>query len=507
MISRRALVGGFLAGGVGMASAAVVGNQPAGRSIFSQGLNGEPGPLAIPDMLSGTVEDGVRVFDLNMQKGISHFFDNADTRTLGINGSYLGPALKMRAGETVRINVSNNIGETSTLHWHGLHLPARADGGPHQTIANGNTWSPQFEVRQNAAMFWYHSHMVPRTGPQVYQGLAGLIFVEDEHSGNIGLPGEYGVDDIPLVLQDRRFGRDGSLEYMSAMQDRMMGMKGDRLLVNGTINPYFVARSDSLRLRILNGSNSRIYQLAFSDGRSFVQTGSDGGLLPVPVRMNSIILAPGERIDIVVDLSDGRHVTLQSTTPSLGAAGGGGMMGGGMMGGIMGALMGERADFDVLDIRPDAGRRRAVVLPERLLNLAAPDPANAVRTRRFVLGMGMMMMGGGEMSINGRPMDMSRIDEVVRVGTEEVWVIENPTMLPHPFHIHDVQFRIIDINGRPPAPGEAGLKDTVLIAPGGRVRLLLSFKDYSDPDSPYMYHCHNLEHEDAGMMGQFTVVS
>ena len=116
-------------------------------------------------------------------------------------------------------------------------------------------------------------------------------------------------------------------------------------------------------------------------------------------------------------------------------------------------------------------------------------------------------MGGGEMTINGRSMDMNRVDETVRIGTKEVWIIENPTMIPHPFHIHDVQFRILDRNGSPPLPGETGLKDTVVVPPRERVRLLLQFADYADPDRPYMYHCHNLEHEDAGMMGQFTVVS
>jgi FtsP/CotA-like multicopper oxidase with cupredoxin domain len=160
----------------------------------------------------------------------------------------------------------------------------------------------------------------------------------------------------------------------------------------------------------------------------------------------------------------------------------------------------------VLEIRPDENRTKSKTIPRRLVSLAKPDPSTAVRTRIFSLGMGMMM-GGGGMTINNRAMDMNRIDEVVRVGTSEIWIIENPTMQAHPFHIHDVQFRILDRNGAAPSLGEQGLKDTVVVNPRERVKLLLSFADYTDPDRPYMYHCHILEHEDAGMMGQFTVVS
>jgi len=498
MISRRAVLAALLVGGTGLSTAGVLTNRYTRRWIFGQSaFAAKPKPLAIPKNLSGEIRNGTRTFDLELQKGVSRFFDEVDTPTLGINGAYLGPTLRMRAGESVQINVANNIGETSTLHWHGFHLPARSDGGPHQVIAENEIWSPQFTVKQRASMFWYHSHMMPRTGPQVYHGLAGLILVEDEQAGNLSLPQDYGVDDIPVILQDRRFSNSGSFEYASSMHDRMMGMKGNTLLVNGTINPTFIARTDTLRLRFLNGSNSRMYTLGFNDRRQFYQISSDGGLLQNPVATNTITLGPAERADIIVDLSDGKPVMLQSTTPSFG-----GMMGGGMMN----MMMGEQSDFDVLQILPDENRKRAIVLPKKLTNLKTPDPTTAVQTRKFTLGMGMMM-GNGEMTINNRSMDMNRIDETVRVGTQEIWIIENPTMMPHPFHIHDVQFRIIDRNGAPPQPGETGLKDTVIVPPRGRVHLLLRFADYTDPDRPYMYHCHNLEHEDAGMMGQFTVVS
>lgn len=420
------------------------------------------------------------MYDLNLQKGTTQFYEGLNAPTLGINGSYLGPTLKMRDGDTVRLNVTNRLGESSTLHWHGFHLPARADGGPHQIIQDGATWSPQFEVKQRASMFWYHSHLPPVTGPQVYQGLAGAIYVEDEEVGRLDLPSEYGVDDIPLVLQDRTFDDEGSLLYSGMM----MGVMGNVLLVNGGLNPYFEAKTQKLRLRILNGSNARFYSLGFSDDRTFSQIGTDGGLLERPLEVSRITLAPGERAQVIVDVSDGRPAVLRSFPSGSG---------------VMGVMTGVEQTFEVLRIQPDLGRERAAPLPSRLVTLDSPDPAQAIATRQFVLGNGM--------TINGKRMDRSRIDETVRMGDTEIWEISNASTLPHPFHVHDVQFRILDRNGSPPAPGEMGLKDTVVAYPGERVRVLLRFTDYSDPDLPYMYHCHNLEHEDTGMMGQFVVTA
>jgi FtsP/CotA-like multicopper oxidase with cupredoxin domain len=500
MISRRTTLAGLLAGGAGLATAGVLTNRYTQRWIFgAPAFAAEPRSLVIPKAMTGEVRNGVRTYDLSLQKGVSQFFDGVNTPTLGINGTYLGPTLKMRAGENVQMNVTNKIGEPSTLHWHGLHLPARADGGPHQVIPDGETWSPAFTVKQRASMFWYHSHMVPRTGPQVYQGLAGLVYVDDEETSRLNLPSDYGVDDIPLVLQDRTFNTDGYFLYSTSMPSVMMGMRGNVLLVNGTVRPYFEARTTKVRLRLLNGSNARFYTIGFDDGRIFQQIGSDGGLLERPFETAKITLAPAERAQIIVDLSDGQPVRLRTfATPNSDMMGGGGMMG---------RMMGDDLTFEILDIRPDAQRAKSPVIPGSLISLARPEPAQAVRTRRFVMQMGGMMMRGGSFTINGKTMDMNRIDETVRVDTTEIWQVENTSMMSHPLHIHDVQFRILDRNGVSPTPGEMGLKDTVVVAPNERVRLLLSFSDYVDPDRPYMYHCHILEHEDAGMMGQFVVKS
>ena len=476
----------------------------AQNSLFSADGVGA-NPLAIPELNQGIVEQGERVFRLLISAGQKEFVPGVVSPTIGINAPYLGPTLEMRRGERVRLHVDNGLDDGATVHWHGFELPAAADGGPHQLIRPGARWSPSFEVRQRASLYWYHSHLHRGTGPQVYAGLAAPIYVRDDEEDALDLPSEYGVDDIPLIVQDRVLDNSGKLLYSQNMHAQMMGVRGDRLYVNGTQNAVFDARTGLLRLRILNGSNARFYDFSLSGGQTMQIIASDGGLLERPHAVRSLRLAPGERAQILVDLSEGRPLSLVATSPdnSMGMMGGdgGGMMGGGMMG--------RRRDdtemdepFRVLDIRPsDSSRRKN--LPPQLAALPALDPSLAVRTRRFVLDMGMM---GGGMSINGASMDMNVINERVPVGQWEIWEIANASMMAHPFHIHNAQFRVIDRNGRTPPPLETGYKDTVIVDPREQVRLLLRFEEHTDPDLPYMYHCHILEHEDAGMMGQFVVV-
>ena len=541
MIDRRSILGGAVLGAGAFGIAAFTGRDLlTGRNATLASATARS-QLRIPPLYSGERKSGERVFDLNLRHGVSRFFEGIETPTIGINQSYLGPTLELNAGDTVRMNVTSDLPETATVHWHGFHLPARADGGPHQPIGPGGSWTARFDVRQRASMFWYHSHAHRRSGPQVYQGLAGMIYVRDNASEALDLPNDYGVDDIPLIVQDRAFASDGSFIYSTRMHNVMMGMMGDTMLVNGVVEPVFEAKSDRLRLRLVNGSNARFYRFGFDDGRSFHQIGTDGGLLAAPLPTDNVVLAPGERAQVIVDVSDGRPVSLLADGLEIMGMGmgnmgrrmrgsgrmresdgpmGNWMMGerggrGGMMGererrdGMMGGMMDERRQFTVLDIRPAEGRTKAIVMPRRLATLPRIDPGDAVRTRHFVLdmGMGMRMMRGGGFTINGKSMDMQRIDETVRVDTTEIWQVENASMMAHPFHIHDVQFRILDRNGRAPDAAEQGLKDTVVVYPGETVRLLLRFEDYTDPDLPYMYHCHILEHEDAGMMGQFTVTA
>ena len=461
--------------------------------------------LAIPKLDQGIIEQGERAFRLSISAGQKEFSPGVASHTIGVNAPYLGPTLEMRRGERVRVHLDNGLDEGATVHWHGFELPAAADGGPHQLIRPGERWSPSFEVRQRASLYWYHSHLHRGTGPQVYAGLAAPIYVRDDEEDALDLPSEYGVDDIPLIVQDRLLDSSGKLLYPQNMHAQMMGVRGDRLYVNGTQNAVFDARTGLLRLRILNGSNARFYDFSLSGGQTMQIIASDGGLLDRPHAVRSLRLAPGERAQILVDLSEGRPLSLLATSPdnSMGMMGnGGGMMGGGMMG--------RRRDdartdepFRILDIRPSGSSPRRN-LPPQLAALPALDPSLAVRTRRFVLDMGMM---GGGMSINGASMDMNVINERVPVGQWEIWEIANASMMAHPFHIHNVQFRVIDRDGHAPPPLETGFKDTVIVNPREQVRVLLRFEEHSDPDTPYMYHCHILEHEDAGMMGQFVVVN
>jgi FtsP/CotA-like multicopper oxidase with cupredoxin domain len=483
-MSRRTLL---MSGGAALGVAALGGYMLYPGQLMAASDLSHNKPLAIPAQDMGKMVDGVRVFDLGLQKGVSNFFDGLDTDTMGINGAYLGPVLRMRSGEDTRLNVTNNLGEASTLHWHGFNLPARMDGGPHQQIEDGETWSPQFPIRDKAATMWFHSHLFHGTATQVWAGVAGMAIIDDAESDALALPRDYGVDDIPVVLQDRGFRKNGQMPYRPGMQSRMMGMIGNFPIVNGVIAPYLDVTRTLVRLRILNGSNASIYQLQFSDGRAFDQIASDGGLLNAPAKMNRLQLAPGERAEIVVDVSGGKPFRLVNRPASRG-----GMMGGG----------GAPA-FSFLEIRPAGTLATSAQLPAKLASLPAPDTSAVKRTRKFELQMGMM---GSGFRINGREMKMDVINEVVKKGEAEIWEVSSNGMLPHPFHVHNTQYRVLSRNGRPPAPNEAGLKDTVVVNPGEVVRILVRFDTYTDAKRPYMYHCHILEHEDGGMMGQFTVV-
>lgn len=448
--------------------------------------------LPIPPLDTGEVDaDGVRRFALRMAPGTAELVRGLRTPTLGYEGAVLGPTLRLRQGERVRIAVTNALGEPATTHWHGLHVPPAMDGNPHQTFDHGETWTAVFQVRNPACTAWYHPHTAGRTGEQVYRGLAGLLLVEDVHSDGSGLPTDYGVDDIPLVIQDRRLGSDGRLRYLEDMRDRQ-GMKGDRFLVNGRERPRLRLPAQRVRLRILNGSNARFYHLGFEDGRSFQVIASDNGLLPRPVRVNRLLVAPAERYEIVVDLSEdqGRSLWLRSysseAVPALYAAPG-----------MSDAY--DRSTFDLLRLDVDRPAVHRPQVPERLNTVEALTP-NAP-DRLFTLEVTR-----GVFTINGKAMDMERIDERVRFGAVEVWEIRNNHGMAHPFHVHGVPFLVLSRDGAGPAAVERGWKDTVLVRPFETVRIVARFAGFADPEVPYMYHCHILEHEDRAMMGQFLVV-
>ncbi|MCL5997992.1 MAG: multicopper oxidase domain-containing protein [Chloroflexi bacterium] len=469
-------------------------------------------------------------------------------------GSYLGPVIRASKGQRVRVQFINDLpdkAERSIIHWHGLHLPERMDAHPRYAVDPGQTYTYEFEVVDRAGTYWFHPHPDMLTARQVYMGLAGLFLVSDEEEAAAKLPaGDY---DIPLILQDRRFDPNNQFVYTAAggmqgmegmgdMTDRIMGFLGDRILVNGKLDFSLPAATRVYRLRLLNGSNSRIYKLAWDDGTPLTAIGTDGGLLEKPVQRPYVTIAPGERVELWADFS-GRKVGDELTLLSLafngaeGAGAGDGMAAGhtmtgakgtgvamgGMMGGMgKGQALPLGAPFPVLKVRVVRQEQETLKRPTQLSRLNGyrlEDAVNRDKPRLFNLSMQNMVW-----KINGRTFEMEGVTdgETAKLDTMEVWEFINqtnpgemmdPMGMAHPFHIHGVQFRIIDRQVLPElAAGwssvregyvDDGWKDTFLLMPGERVKLLLKFKDFP---GLFVYHCHNLEHEDGGMMRNYRVV-
>lgn len=434
-------------------------------------------PLAIPPLAESQVVDGIRIFDLRLQEGVTDF-GHGRTPTWGINGPYLGPTLRAERGEQVRVRVRNDLPEETSLHWHGMHLPAEMDGGPHQPIAAGGTWEPGWRIDQAAATLWYHPHPHGETARHVYRGLAGMFLLDDPVEARLALPDTYGVDDIPLILQDKKFHQDGSLDEEPALI-QSAGLTGDTIVVNGTVGPYLDVSTELVRLRVLNASNARPYTLELDDGSGFHVIASDGGLLGAPVRLTSLQLSVGERAELVVALQAGERRILRSG-PSDTAD----------------RLAGGADRVDLLELRAAAELSPSPSLPSVLVDQPGLDESVATRNRTFELS---------GFSINGRPMDMGRIDHTSTLGDTEIWEVTNADGGSHNFHVHDVQFQVLSINGEPPPPHLAGQKDTIWIRPQETIRLIMKFEDYTSTRWPFMFHCHTLRHEDLGMMGQFLV--
>ncbi|MFQ5617141.1 MAG: multicopper oxidase family protein, partial [Anaerolineales bacterium] len=421
-----------------------------------------------------------------------------------LEGTYLGPIIRVRRGQRVLIRFTHELPEKSIVHWHGLHVPEVMDGHPRYVIPRSETYVYDFEVITRAGTYWYHPHPHQRTGPQVYRGLAGFFLVSDEEEAAVGLPsGEY---DIPLVIQDRTFDARNQLIYqpngmMGGMMGGMTGFLGDRILVNGRPNYTLSVATRAYRLRLLNGSNSRIYKLAWEDGTPLTVIGTDGGLLEVPVQRSYVTLAPGERADLWVDFSGrpvGTEIALRSLPFAAGGMGHGGM-GGGMRGGWRGGRprrsLPNGAAFPVLKVRVDLEEGGSFTLPERLSTFERyqiGEAVNANAPRSFHLSMRHMVW-----TINGRLFEMEGVarDEIVQLNTLEAWDFADMSMMPHPMHAHGPQFQVL---GRQVAWGgssawetvragyvDEGWKDTVLVMPGERVRVLLKFTEYL---GLFLYH-------------------
>ncbi len=435
-----------------------------------------------------------------------------------IKNSYLGPIIRVKKGDKIRVNYKNMLNEESIVHWHGLHLSEKMDGHPRYAIEEDKKFIYEFEVMNRAGTYWFHPHPHGKTGPQVYGGLAGLFIVSDKEEQALNLPnGQY---DIPLVIQDRTFDSDNQLVYLRNPMERMVGFLGEQILVNGKPDFELPVSTRAYRFRLLNGSNSRIYKIAFSNGMPLTVIGNDGGLLTKPIVKNYITLGPAERAELIVDFS-GKEigetlelVSLEFPDPNSG--------GGMMMGGSSGLRNG--APLKIAKFKINKVVKSIFKLPAKLSAIPPADISKAINAnnpRTFVFAMSRMSW-----TINGRTFGMTEVtdDEKVKINTTELWEFINGgrgrnmgmgmmggmMQMPHPVHIHQLQFRIVERQPEYDALWESlkdgfideGWKDSFLLLPGMKVKVLLSFKDYP---GLFLYHCHNLEHEDMGMMRNYLI--
>lgn len=431
--------------------------------------------LLIPPLLEATSETKNSIqYDIVAQKGDTQIKKGEKTKTLGYNGSLLGPVIKLKQGQQVTINTSNKLNTNTSFHWHGLKVDDNADGSPHHLIKPETTEKITFNVDQEAATLWFHPHPEGQTASQVYEGLAGLMYIEDKNSDKLDLPSNYGVNDIPLIVQDRYFDENNQIDYDESYQSD--GTQGDTLMINGTINPSLEVKNRWIRYRLINGSNATNFTFSFDGQIDFYQVASDGGFLNKPTKMSRLTLSPGERAEIIVDtkesLTRDKLNLLVNDQIAL----------------HMNLLKQDKKETfltnQVLNRLPQVDKSKLETLPNQQINLK---------------GMSHMV------SINGEQFEMDRINLTKKLGTKEVWEVNNISNMMggmiHPFHIHGVQFQVISRNGKQPSANELGWKDTILVNPDEQIKLLISF----DKKGIFMYHCHILEHEEYGMMGQMEV--
>lgn len=447
--------------------------------------------IPIPDTLSGT-DIYLSIADSNQS-----FYSGFNTMTIGYNGSYLGPTIVLEKGQNVSMHVTNLLADTTTTHWHGLHVAPTNDGSPHNPIMAGDTWVPSFTVLDNAATYWYHPHLHGKTMAQVLKGAAGLIIVRDSVEGALALPRTYGVDDIPLVCQFQTI--DDNTKQI-VLDDEL----DNATMVNGTIDPMVNVPAQVVRLRLLNASSHRVLQFGFNDGRTFQQITSDDGLLDAPVALTRLRLGSGERAEILVDFSGqtGNTYYINQYGNELPSGYPGGPA---MMGNPIGPL--DNITFNFLQINVVAPTSNPVTTIPTALTTNTPWLSGGASTMNFQI-QGSPMMSMTNFTINGVQYDENVINFTKNLDDIMIWNITNQSMMAHPFHIHGNHFYILSIDGATPPANLQGRKDVVLIGPqGGSARLITKYADFADSAMPYMYHCHILSHEDKGMMGQFLVTN
>lgn len=433
--------------------------------------------LSVPPVLTPvSVSGGVDRYVVPVQSGRARILPGALTDVLTFNGSFPGPTIKAWSGRPVSVTYRNLLQDPISVHLHGGSVPAGDDGVPMDTFGPGESRTYTYPNRQPHASLWYHDHAHHSESEHVYRGLSGSYLLTD--ADELALPLPVGSYDVPIALRDAHFDESGQLVYT---MDEIFGRP--TLLTNGKPSPYFKVAARKYRFRLLNSSNLRHLRLRLADSSPITQIGSDGGLLPRPYDTDVLWLSPGERADVVIDFSRypvGTQLVLENTVGPTG---------------------------DSEEVRPvlrfDVVRkvRDPSSVPAILRTLPAQPEAS--RERSMELNMSQVSDGSWIATINGKVYDPNRIDINVRQDTAEIWTITNPSeLVPHNFHAHLVQFRVIERNGKEPGPGEAGLKDTVRMAPGDTVRIKLHFNSYR---GVYVYHCHMVDHSAMGMMAQMKI--
>jgi len=453
-------------------------------------------PLFIPDTLEGPI------INLEIKASQKSFFSGVSTQTKAFNNqNFLGPTLIFRKGWNIQATVNNNLADTTTLHWHGLHLPAHADGGPHSPILPGGQWNAHFSCMDKAGTYWYHPHFHGKTGEHTLQGAAGMILVKDAEEASLVLPRSYGKDDFPLVIQSLQFDPVGKI--------LPRGFQDSILLINGTRNPVLNVPGQMVRFRLLNASNARNFNIGFSNNQPFFLIGNDAGLLGKPLTKTRIKLAPGERVELVFDFQNfgGQSLFLKSFGSEILS---------GVQGGPIGTLPPgtppmnsplNGSDFDLIRFSVRNQIPNPVTqLPDSLVNQNRIDESQSEGSRNLVFSSVTQGSWAGPFLLNDSSFRMERIDFEIPVNRTEIWNIHNQTPVAHPFHMHGFSFYVLDRYGAPIEPDEAGRKDVVLVNPNEQIRIITRFSDFADASAPYMFHCHLLSHEDDGMMGQFVVV-
>ena len=456
--------------------------------------------LLIPGTLSGTN------FDLTLQNGTFQFYNGINTTTMGVNGDVLGPTLIMNKGDEVEITVTNQLNDTTTIHWHGMHVSADNDGGPHTYILPGDSWSPSFTVMDKAGTYWYHPHLHEKTNKHVSMGIAGFIIVRDEEEAALELPRTYGIDDFPLAIQTKDFDGDNQIVVPSNSDDVVM--------VNATLDANLDVPAQVVRFRLLNGTSQRVLKIGLSDNITFYQIGSDGGLLSNSIPLTRLQMAPGERAEILIDFSglEGQIIQLMSYASEFpngiyGATNPGMMSMMTLNGYNPNPINGTNFNLMQYTVVTPTGNP-VTTIPDDLVTVTPIPESSANITRNLFFTpetMGPNQLNGLFL-INGVSYDMEVINYSIPLDNIEIWSITNQSGISHPFHIHDVQFFVLDRNGASPPLSEQGRKDVILIRPQETVRFITKFEDFANSSVPYMYHCHMLVHEDGGMMGQFEVV-